>query len=247
MNSAAEPERRSEGANRTLNRIIAGDFLESLGKELGLEVPMGPPHLDKVNSTCLTSPSSSKPTPALEASNVVMNKKEVKIHESRIAETTGISTVPKKSYKSSNHTESVYTEEGRPNDSCSLRENMIISSRTGADGSFSGHEENKADKKEQNRKHRSRSRHQPSSSSDSDSSKGRCYHDRSRSQKKVSSRRKHLRQARHHKHKSRGSPRRYSDDESDTEPSDDGRRDRKSRDRRGHGDRSKSDGCRKYR
>nr|XP_019710120.1 G patch domain-containing protein TGH homolog isoform X2 [Elaeis guineensis] len=32
-------ERKNEGANTTLNRLIAGDFLESLGKELGLEVP----------------------------------------------------------------------------------------------------------------------------------------------------------------------------------------------------------------
>ncbi|CAL9111964.1 unnamed protein product [Musa acuminata var. zebrina] len=35
----ADPVKKSEGANMTLNRLVAGDFLESLGKELGLEVP----------------------------------------------------------------------------------------------------------------------------------------------------------------------------------------------------------------
>lgn len=31
--------KRAEAANTALNRLVAGDFLESLGKELGLEVP----------------------------------------------------------------------------------------------------------------------------------------------------------------------------------------------------------------
>ena len=30
---------RAEAANAVLNRLVAGDFLESLGKELGLKVP----------------------------------------------------------------------------------------------------------------------------------------------------------------------------------------------------------------
>lgn len=241
FNSVVEPEKRSDGANTTLNRIIAGDFLESLGKELGLEVPMGPSHLDKANSTSLVSPSNSKPTRALETSNALINDKEVRIHESRIPETTGISANPSKSYKS-NDTESAYIEEGRPwpNDYVSLRETKIISSRTGADGSFSHHEENKADKKDQNRKRRSASRRQLSSS-DSDSSKGR-----SRSGKKASLKRKHTRHERCHKHKSSRTRSRCSDDESDSELSEDGGRDRKSRDRRRHARRSKSDG-RKYR
>jgi G patch domain-containing protein 1 len=39
LNQAPDPVKSSEGANKTLNRLVAGDFLESLGKELGLEVP----------------------------------------------------------------------------------------------------------------------------------------------------------------------------------------------------------------
>lgn len=38
-NQVEDPRNKIEVANTTLNRLIAGDFLESLGKELGLEVP----------------------------------------------------------------------------------------------------------------------------------------------------------------------------------------------------------------
>ncbi|KAG0560153.1 hypothetical protein KC19_10G157600 [Ceratodon purpureus] len=37
--SAGDPMNRAEAANAVLNRLVAGDFLESLGKELGLKVP----------------------------------------------------------------------------------------------------------------------------------------------------------------------------------------------------------------
>ena len=38
-NQQMDPVKTSEGANMALNRLVAEDFLESLGKELGLEVP----------------------------------------------------------------------------------------------------------------------------------------------------------------------------------------------------------------
>ncbi|XP_062228742.1 G patch domain-containing protein TGH homolog [Phragmites australis] len=38
-NQPVDPVKTSEGANMALNRLVAEDFLESLGKELGLEVP----------------------------------------------------------------------------------------------------------------------------------------------------------------------------------------------------------------
>ncbi|XP_075107730.1 G patch domain-containing protein TGH isoform X1 [Nicotiana tabacum] len=43
QNVAEDPQKKVETANTTLNRLIAGDFLESLGKELGLEVPVDMP------------------------------------------------------------------------------------------------------------------------------------------------------------------------------------------------------------
>ncbi|XP_059453445.1 G patch domain-containing protein TGH isoform X2 [Corylus avellana] len=39
LNKVEDPEKKIGAATTTLNRLIAGDFLESLGKELGLEVP----------------------------------------------------------------------------------------------------------------------------------------------------------------------------------------------------------------
>ncbi|OMO51958.1 SWAP/Surp [Corchorus capsularis] len=43
-NKVGDPEKKIEVATTTLNRLIAGDFLESLGKELGLEVPPDMPY-----------------------------------------------------------------------------------------------------------------------------------------------------------------------------------------------------------
>ncbi|KAL2935901.1 G patch domain-containing protein TGH [Bienertia sinuspersici] len=38
-NQTEDPQKKTEAASAALSRIVAGDFLESLGKELGLEVP----------------------------------------------------------------------------------------------------------------------------------------------------------------------------------------------------------------
>ncbi|XP_074277999.1 G patch domain-containing protein TGH [Silene latifolia] len=47
-----DPVKKTEAASAALSRIVAGDFLESLGKELGLEVPPDlPPTYDRVGSS----------------------------------------------------------------------------------------------------------------------------------------------------------------------------------------------------
>ncbi|KAK6925195.1 G patch domain-containing protein, N-terminal [Dillenia turbinata] len=46
-----ELQKKSEAASATLNRLIAGDFLESLGKELGLEVPPDMPYSTNISKT----------------------------------------------------------------------------------------------------------------------------------------------------------------------------------------------------
>ncbi|KAI6675570.1 hypothetical protein NL676_003476 [Syzygium grande] len=43
VKNVENPDKKVQAANATLNRLIAGDFLESLGKELGLEVPTDRP------------------------------------------------------------------------------------------------------------------------------------------------------------------------------------------------------------
>lgn len=45
-----DSQKKVEAVNTTLNRLIAGDFLESLGKELGLEVPTDMPHPENKTS-----------------------------------------------------------------------------------------------------------------------------------------------------------------------------------------------------
>ncbi|XP_071692743.1 G patch domain-containing protein TGH [Rutidosis leptorrhynchoides] len=44
INQQEDPTKKIEAANTTLSRLVAGDFLESLGKELGLEVPPDQPY-----------------------------------------------------------------------------------------------------------------------------------------------------------------------------------------------------------
>ncbi|XAR63873.1 hypothetical protein NMG60_11024010 [Bertholletia excelsa] len=51
LNQVEDPRKKIEAANTALNRLIAGDFLESLGKELGLEVPPDLPYPDNKTRT----------------------------------------------------------------------------------------------------------------------------------------------------------------------------------------------------
>ncbi|XP_024961360.1 G patch domain-containing protein TGH isoform X1 [Cynara cardunculus var. scolymus] len=46
VNQPEDPTKKIEAANTTLSRLMAGDFLESLGKELGLEVPPDQPYVE---------------------------------------------------------------------------------------------------------------------------------------------------------------------------------------------------------
>ncbi|GKU95063.1 hypothetical protein SLEP1_g8469 [Rubroshorea leprosula] len=61
-NKVGDPEKKVEAATTALNRLIAGDFLESLGKELGLEVPPDVPL-----STSKSMTPAQKATPNAEA------------------------------------------------------------------------------------------------------------------------------------------------------------------------------------
>ncbi|KAL1213355.1 G patch domain-containing protein TGH [Cardamine amara subsp. amara] len=54
-------EKKNEAAATTLNRLIAGDFLESLGKELGFEVPSDVTYAEGTKGTELDNKSKGKP------------------------------------------------------------------------------------------------------------------------------------------------------------------------------------------
>ncbi|KAL6909762.1 hypothetical protein ACP4OV_001421 [Aristida adscensionis] len=57
-NQPVDPVKTSEGANMALNRLVAEDFLESLGKELGLEVPPERPKASFRSETLPTADAS---------------------------------------------------------------------------------------------------------------------------------------------------------------------------------------------
>ncbi|XP_066370151.1 G patch domain-containing protein TGH homolog [Miscanthus floridulus] len=63
-NQPVDPVKTSEGANMALNRLVAEDFLESLGKELGLEVPPERPHVsskpEKLSAAGASRPSQDE-------------------------------------------------------------------------------------------------------------------------------------------------------------------------------------------
>jgi G patch domain-containing protein 1 len=60
-NQPVDPLKTSEGANMTLNRLVAEDFLESLGKELGLEVPPERPNVSSRPETLAVAGASGSP------------------------------------------------------------------------------------------------------------------------------------------------------------------------------------------
>ncbi|GAB2209559.1 hypothetical protein Droror1_Dr00026778 [Drosera rotundifolia] len=75
LNQVSDPQKKIEAANTTLSRLMAGDFLESLGKELGMEVLPEPPvgtikagsahEVDKTSSAVIVT---NAPTVAEDAS-----------------------------------------------------------------------------------------------------------------------------------------------------------------------------------
>lgn len=60
-NQPVDPLKTSEGANMALNRLVAEDFLESLGKELGLEVPPERPNVLSRPETLAAAGASGSP------------------------------------------------------------------------------------------------------------------------------------------------------------------------------------------
>lgn len=75
-NQAPDPVKSSEGANKTLNRLVAGDFLQSLGMELGLEVPPdnrpGPP----LNASPISPPEQRESPKGDDRNNTALTEVE---------------------------------------------------------------------------------------------------------------------------------------------------------------------------
>ncbi|CAM8933936.1 unnamed protein product [Rhodiola kirilowii] len=205
-------KKMSEVVNTTLSRLTAGDFLESLGKELGLEVPpdmpqstskaktVAPPSdpvdVSKVNTT--SAPVKNRPHSPIAGSVTDAPSRQLEIHG-----------------KQSNNSGHGY-QSGDPKKEADVSRHEQLRSDSLSSG-------------EKSRKHYKRHRHR-SSSSDSDSSiSGEDRHQsRSRSSKKRSSREKSSsgskHRSKHHKHRSKDSSRKSSHRDSDKDYRKDKRR-----------------------
>lgn len=223
LKKVEEPEKKIEVAHTALNHLIAGDFLESLGKELGLEVPpelpysMSKPKIpaplkestNAIGGNTNNLPVENKSSSALNAVSGapvdrVVPQQRGTAQESESLKKLFISGNPQSSGVkftevdlSGNRAGKVGQEKTKDNASAkspSIRHRNQSSSSSSED--------------ERSRKH-SRRHHYRSSDSFSDSSSDHRdrYHSRSKGRKKGSSREKSSSSGRkHHKHKRRDSP-----------------------------------------
>ncbi|KAJ0989095.1 hypothetical protein J5N97_007451 [Dioscorea zingiberensis] len=256
-----DQEKKAEGANKALNRLVAGDFLESLGKELGLEVPSdindGP-----LKTNTLTFPETSgegdyKISFGNERSGFELQK--ANMHWENKEPTACKSTSLGNAVKSlspgicRDMIDGVLPPEGDMQyNTDSRRSNRSISSGGRTENIYSEHQEGEYPSEEKDNRanrHKTHSRHRrSSSSSDSDSSSDSGHHDRSRSKAdKRSSEGKSRKHSKHHKHKRRRSRSRYPSHDDARDRNDDHRRkDKKYREGTSDATHSKHDGHRKY-
>ncbi|CAK7323153.1 unnamed protein product [Dovyalis caffra] len=209
FNAKEDPEKQIEVAHSTLNRLMAGDFLESLGKELGLEVPPDPPY----------------------STNIA--RSSVPQKESAIANTGNVNILPveENSFSTPDGC-SVSQKEGLPHDektakrgeskkheqpgSYEDKSDKLYSSKIGQEdreaksppschrkrGSSSSSEDERSRKRSRGHRYRSSDLYSDSSSDHLDR-----YHSRSKGRKKRYSREKRSskKHSKHHKHGSRDS------------------------------------------
>ncbi|XP_039054391.1 G patch domain-containing protein TGH isoform X2 [Hibiscus syriacus] len=205
-----DPEKKTEVATTTLNRLIAGDFLESLGKELGFEVPPDTPYsTNKVDVPRIETPNSDSGNPKLSSGtslnpgNGTAQDIESPENESVPGWSVGYGskhTVGLSENMSAKVNKDKFAEEDKKVKSPSSRKRNWSSSSSSED--------------ERSRKHSKRHRYRSSDSySDPSSDDREHYRSRSKgkerrsSKGKSSSSRKH---SKHHKHRSRDSPSRDS-------------------------------------
>lgn len=218
-----DPEKKTAAASTTLNRLIAGDFLESLGKELGLEVPPDLPYSDnkdKGKSTLKETKISGKE-----------EKETLRVGNVRSATdyaVSGNSMAPEMA-ETTQFREHFMQGDGRVKEpmeiTLALNEKNATgtSDRNGKKGKYeevAGEDKKRhqswstdSSQDEKRRKH-SRHRHRSTSSDDDDSSDDYRdrHHSRSKEKRKRSSREKSSsrRRSKHHKHRDRESPGRHS-------------------------------------
>lgn len=202
-NEVGNPEMKVDAANTTLNRLIAGDFLESLGKELGLEVPPELPSSTNKSRTSAPPKETANANSRIYSTYPVEDKPSSTLGEPVNGNLMGARSNSKhaETYLG-NQFDNINSEKGPLED----RKFKTPSRRHRSLSSSSSSEDEKSRKR---RRHRHRH-----SDSDSDSSSDHRdrFHSRSKGRKKGSSREKSSssrKHSKHHKRRSRESPSRY--------------------------------------
>lgn len=218
-NEVSNPEKKVDAANTTLNRLIAGDFLESLGKELGLEVPPELPSSTNKSRTSAPLKETANANSRLYSTYPVEDKPSSTLDVPHSRESAQDGTYEKRepangnlmgARSNSKHAETylgnqfdnINSEKGPLED----RKFKTPSRRHRSLSSSSSSEDERSRKR---RRHRHR---HSDSDSDSLSDHRDRYHSRSKGRKKGSSREKSSssrKHSKHHKRRSRESPSRY--------------------------------------
>ncbi|XP_062159896.1 G patch domain-containing protein TGH [Alnus glutinosa] len=236
LNKVEDPEKKIEAATTTLNRLIAGDFLESLGKELGLAVPSD-----------LPSSTSKARVPVGDANILPVKNKPCSTpisgtcvnvdvpHDLEIAQ-DGRSKKNEPIHGNSDRSFSIRMETGSSGKKFDeVNPEKVVQEDKKAKTHSSRHQNRKkssSSEDERNRKWSRRDRHRSDSDGDSSSDHRDRYRSRSKGRKKGSSREKSSSSKKHSKHdkrRSRDSPAR-SRYESDREHGEAKREKRKKRD-----------------
>ncbi|KNA02624.1 hypothetical protein SOVF_216970 [Spinacia oleracea] len=178
-----DPHKKTEAASAAFSRIVAGDFLESLGKELGLEVPPDLPPATSKAGTLLPHEDVTQDFPSsagLGGSAVCDSKNLNRVVDDRDRAQEVLLMTPS-SQNVDNNTKLERVGRGDKKKKHELRSSSSEDERS----------------RKRSRKHRRR--HSSSDDDSSDDSRGR-YSSRSRDDKKRSSRKKH-RKRKHSRHK----------------------------------------------
>ncbi|KAJ8452214.1 hypothetical protein Cgig2_006019 [Carnegiea gigantea] len=197
VNQTEDPQKKTEAASAALSRLVASDFLESLGKELGLEVPpdVPPPTTKTGTSPSIRHvPEDSRATgaipqdlpPSASLDNHGQPTIQGHIESKPLEHTVGNEDIDREKSPSSRKKND---NDVRP-DTEDRRDRMAKYDRSSSSSE---------DGRSRKRFRRHRHRHSSSESDSSNSSEDR-YRSRSRDHKRRSSRKKHRRR-KHSKHK----------------------------------------------
>lgn len=201
ITKAENSEKKGQAASAALNRLMAGDFLESLGKELGLEVPADQPVVPNITGTSnqrgdsTNANAGSSKTPAL---NEELPSFDVRADNQLIEKSVDINghSVPKNSRKVTN-----YREDTAPS---SVEEEKSRKS--------SKRRKYSSDSSEEERRRKGSDRRQYNSDSDSDVSSD--HRDQSHSSSKKKRRDRESSRSKRHGSRKRSEQRKHRDRDS---------------------------------